>query len=333
MESVPTLPAGASLLLGPPLIGVSLSWWLYGIFVMQYFVYLNGGYRDPKWLKAVVHFLFLIESAQTFMIMDDVFFWFVHNFGNYPALLRFNVAAIDGPFLDVVITFTVQIVYCWRLRKIGQWKILPIIAALLSLVSCVGGMIAGIHSQIDPTHIKSAIYVWLFSTAITDIVIASSMAYLLLQYRTAEASQTTITTVTRILLLTLETNAVTAAEAVALVAVFLHPSVSPPKTNIYMVMGYTLGKMYSNCFMVLLNQRIYWDTSRKGSDEIGSYGSSRGNRSRGHDHRFSSQNQTTGQISVIQFSGSRNDGPSEYEMSNIHETQHSLDLKSGSNSV
>ena len=113
--------------------------------------------------------------------------------------------------------------------------------------------------------------------------------------------------------------------------------------------GYTLGKMYSgfylavstvtdhpladrysNCFMVLLNQRIYWDTSRKGSDEIGSYGSSRGNRSRG---RFSSQNQTTGQISVIQFSGSRNDGPSEYEMSNIHETQHSLDLKSGSNSA
>lgn len=83
---------------------------------------------------SVVHFLFLIESAQTFMIMDDVFFWFVHNFGNYPALLRFNVAAIDGPFLDVVITFTVQIVYCWRLRKIGQWKILPIITALVSLL-------------------------------------------------------------------------------------------------------------------------------------------------------------------------------------------------------
>jgi len=97
------------------------------------------------------------------MIMDDVFFWFVYNFGNYPALLRFNVAAIDGPFLDVVITFTVQSVYCWRLRKIGQWKILPIIIAMvsslgdcclgeidradeqLSLVSCVGGMIAGVH--------------------------------------------------------------------------------------------------------------------------------------------------------------------------------------------
>lgn len=97
------------------------------------------------------------------MIMDDVFFWFVHNFGDYSALLRFNVAAIDGPFLDVVITFTVQSVYCWRLRKIGQWKILPIVTAMvsrfgdcfmseidtadeqLSLVSCVGGMIAGIH--------------------------------------------------------------------------------------------------------------------------------------------------------------------------------------------
>jgi len=88
--------------------------------------------------------------------------------------------------------------------------------------------------------------------------------------------------------------------------------------------------------MVLLNQRIYWDTSRKGSDEIGSYGSSlqsRGNRSRGHDHHLSDQNQTTGQVSMIRFVGSKNDSPSEYEMNNIHEPQHSLDLKSGPSSA
>ena len=93
---------------------------------------------------------------------------------------------------------------------------------------------------------------------------------------------------------------------------------------------------YSNCFMVLLNQRIYWDTSRKGSDEIGSYGSShqsRGNRSRSHDHHLSDQNQTTGQVSMIRFVGQKSDSPSEYEMNNIHEPQHSLDLKSGPSSA
>jgi len=93
---------------------------------------------------------------------------------------------------------------------------------------------------------------------------------------------------------------------------------------------------YSNCFMVLLNQRIYWDTSRKGSDEIGSYGSShqsRGVHSRSHDRHLSGQNQTTGQVSMIRFVGSKNDSPSEYEMNNIHGPQHSLDLKSGPSSA
>ncbi|KAF5363452.1 hypothetical protein D9756_001017 [Leucocoprinus leucothites] len=254
-----SLPENASLALAPPIIGVALNWWLYGIFIMQYFVYLNNaGTRDGKYLRAVVHFLFVLDTVQTFMIMDDVFFWFVYNFGDFPKLFEFNLAAIDGPLLDAIITFTVQLVYCWRLWKIGRWKVLPIVTAVLALVACVGGLIVGIHvgsssrlasftnksqSILDPTHIRPAVYLWLFASAVTDIVIATSMTYMLLQYRTAEASKTTMAVVKRVLLLTLETNAATAAVAVALVTAFLIPSITPPKTNIYVVFGYILGKM------------------------------------------------------------------------------------------
>ncbi|KAF5363251.1 hypothetical protein D9756_001019 [Leucocoprinus leucothites] len=237
MESAPiSLPPNASLLLAPPLIGVTLNWWLYGIFLMQYFVYVNNaGTRDGKFLKGVVHFLFVIDTAQTLMVMDDVFFWFVYGFGDINRLSRFNLAAIDGPFLDAVITFTVQVVYCWRLWKIGGWKVLPLFAASLSTIALVGGLIAGIHSTIDPTHERTAVYLWLIASAVTDFVVASSMAYLLMKFRKNTASQnTTMSTVKRIFLLTLETNAVTAAVAIALVTFFLVPALSPPKTNMYM---------------------------------------------------------------------------------------------------
>lgn len=332
-----SLPENASLALAPPIIGVALNWWLYGIFIMQYFVYLNNaGTRDGKYLRAVVHFLFVLDTVQTFMIMDDVFFWFVYNFGDFPKLFEFNLAAIDGPLLDAIITFTVQLVYCWRLWKIGRWKVLPIVTAVLALVACVGGLIVGIHSILDPTHIRPAVYLWLFASAVTDIVIATSMTYMLLQYRTAEASKTTMAVVKRVLLLTLETNAATAAVAVALVTAFLIPSITPPKTNIYVVFGYILGKMYSNCFMVLLNQRIYYDTAGRANEEISTIGSSshqgRGTVSHNPGSSLSSQCHNRGQVSVIRFAEVRVDEPSDIELGLIHGTRDSQHRASGSSS-
>ncbi|KAJ3569074.1 hypothetical protein NP233_g5290 [Leucocoprinus birnbaumii] len=318
-----SLPPNAPMILGPPIIGVTLNWWLYGIFLMQYFVYVNNsGTKDSKWLQGVVHFLFILDTAQTFMVMDDVFFWFVYNFGDLDKLFIFNVAAIDGPFLDAVITVTVQSVYCWRLWKIGGWKVLPVVAATLALVSAVGGMIAGVHSTIDPTnHDRPALYLWLIATAVTDIVLASSMAFLLLKYRGNRASQsTTMAIIKRILLLTLETNALTAAAAIALVTFFLAPSISPPNSNLFMVLGYTLGKMYSNCFMVLLNQRVYYESpGRKENDTFNSSSSqrSRGIMSRNQEFGVGSQSQTTGQISVIRFTETRTDEPSMLEMDDV----------------
>lgn len=287
---------------------------------------------DGKLLQGVVHFLFLFETAQTMMTMGDFFFWFVQNFGDLSKLFEFHLGAFDGPFMDAVIAVTVQFVYCWRLWKIGQWKVVPIGAALLAATSCIGGMIAGIHSTIDPTnHDKPALYIWLLATAVTDIVLAGSMVYLLMKYRVNHASQsTTLAIIKRILLLTLETNALTAAGAITLVTFFLAPAVAPPKTNLFMVLGFTLGKLYSNSFMVLLNQRVYYEAPGGVKDNetfSSSSHRSRGISSRNQEFGISSQNQAAGQISVIRFVETRSDEPMALEMGNIHGTKDDQDLK------
>ncbi|KAJ3566623.1 hypothetical protein NP233_g6880 [Leucocoprinus birnbaumii] len=210
------------LLTGPPLIGVVLNWWLYGILLMQY----------------------------------------------YAVMRKLHLASLDGPFVDAVIALTVQLVYCWRIWVLGRWRIVPVVIAILAFGGCASGMFVGIHDAItgmvEPVD-RIMDDIWLFLTAVTDIVIAVSMAYLLLRFRSTKTNHNTMAVVKRILALTVETNAVTTILAIVLITMFLVPSIAPPKTNLYFVIGWNLGKLYSNCFMVLLNQRLYYEGSRSNS--------------------------------------------------------------------
>jgi len=112
-------------------------------------IYLNHSKRESKWLQATgeygngttgfltlqiypVHFIFLLDTVQSVLVMDDLFYWFVYHFSDYNSLGHFNYAVVDGPFLDAIIMFTVQVVYCWRVWRLGGWKVLPAAAVFAS---------------------------------------------------------------------------------------------------------------------------------------------------------------------------------------------------------
>ncbi|KAF5352675.1 hypothetical protein D9756_006281 [Leucocoprinus leucothites] len=274
MASSPdSLPANARLILGPPVVGIVLNWFFYGILLMQYLMYLNNGREDKKWLRATVHFMLLLDTIQSIMMMDDLFFWFVYNLNDYSAaVFRYNLSTIDGPFLDAFIMFIAQIVYCWRLRELGKWTVLPAATAFLALVSCI--FYADRLQIMFLDSVSSRKYspvedLWLLSSAVTDITIASSMTYLL--HPTFVAREVS----KRVPLHEEEYG--NPLEAYGYVdagdgcyhsygftcALYLRRytkhSRACKKTNINVALGNVIGKMYSNCFMVLLNQRIYYD--------------------------------------------------------------------------
>ncbi|KAF5350112.1 hypothetical protein D9756_009066 [Leucocoprinus leucothites] len=310
------LPANASLVLGPPIVGIVLNWFFYGIFLMQYFMYLNNSRTDSKWLRAVVHLLLLLDTVQSVMAMDDLFYWFVYNFGDYNALFHFNVATVDGPFLDALIMFTVQLVYCWRLRELGRWKILPAGTAVLALVSCVSGAFVGINDVIvDPVtsrNFRPVEELWLIASVVTDIIIASSMVYLLLRYRKERLSTGLMDTLKRIVLLTLETNAATAVFAIALVLTFYIPQIAEPLTNVNIALGYIIGKLCYFTARVNLTVTHYHSVY---SITMGSYSTDTQGRS-----THSGQTQSARQLSTIRFNGPRTttemetDAPSQIPM-------------------
>ncbi|KAF5354110.1 hypothetical protein D9756_007312 [Leucocoprinus leucothites] len=244
-------PDGTLLKTGPVLVGIVVNWWLWGILIMQYITYLNSDQakRDRPALRGVVYSLFFLDAAQSILAMVDAFHWFVYNFGNADALSDLSMAGIDGPFLDGIIAFMVQLVYCWRIWVLSRRRlVLPMIIALLGLVSCVGGAIRGIQGVTVKVASKLggnfdfAVILWNAAGAAADILIASSMAYLLFTFSVRNTRRGLLRYIRLIAVFILETNMLT-------------KPIGPKFTSLNLMMGYPLGKLYSNCFMVLLNQR------------------------------------------------------------------------------
>jgi hypothetical protein len=67
--------------------------------------------------------------------MDDAFYWFAYNFGNVSKLYEFHASGFNIPALDAIVALLVQGVYCWRIWALTQWKVIPIITALVSAPS------------------------------------------------------------------------------------------------------------------------------------------------------------------------------------------------------
>ena len=85
---------------------------------------------------STVHFLFLLDTIQSVIVFDDAFYWFVYHFNDFSSFGHFNLSLIDGPFLDSIIMFTVQIVYCWRIWRLGNWRVIPAVTAFASFFWC-----------------------------------------------------------------------------------------------------------------------------------------------------------------------------------------------------
>ncbi|KXN92498.1 hypothetical protein AN958_07445 [Leucoagaricus sp. SymC.cos] len=244
---------------GPALVGIVLNWWLWGILIMQYIMYLNSAQakHDHRVLRT-------IDALQSILSMVDAFHWFVYNFGNGDALLDLEMAGFDGPLLDGIIAFMVQLMYCWRIWVLSRRRaILPAIIAFLAFVSSVGGAIRGIQGLIVKRapklggHFDFAVILWNAAGSAADILIAISMTYLLSRFSSRNMRRGILRKVRLIIILTLETNMLTSILAILnLIVVFTKP-IGPANTTLNLMTGYPLAKLYSNCFMVLLNQRVY----------------------------------------------------------------------------
>lgn len=57
----------------------------------------------------------MLETAQTAMVTNDAFQWFVYGFGDMIALSKPVVSFVDAPIIDGLVALIVQLFFSWKI--------------------------------------------------------------------------------------------------------------------------------------------------------------------------------------------------------------------------
>ncbi|KAH9479960.1 hypothetical protein JR316_0008557 [Psilocybe cubensis] len=207
------------------LIGINLNWGLMGILFVQLYIYGYSFPNDPKFIKSLVFGLGVLEAIQTILATLDGYHWFAAGFGNVLTLNEPYISAFDSPFLDSIISLVVQFFFAYRIWVLTR-SYLPVAAVVL-----------GPEWQLE------------FRCGLLELL------------RSRSTLSNTNHTILRLVRITIETNSLTAGVAVLSLILFLsfrdQPTLNVPS-------AYVLGKLYTNTFLAMLNNRLLIAKDAKG---------------------------------------------------------------------
>ncbi|KAI0754899.1 hypothetical protein C8Q80DRAFT_396807 [Daedaleopsis nitida] len=255
----PPVPSEILLRIGPVLMGSLLSFMLFGISIVQLYIYHTSYPLDRRSLQITVYSIFALDIFQTIIAADAAWDMLCSGWGRSINLRFPDWSWYCLPIVSGVVAAWVQLFYAWRIHQLGKWKIIPIAVVLVALAqtgaACsIGislGMLKDVERLHDP-HMYARTIVWLGGGASVDVTIMSSMVYLLYSARrkTGVFKRGELM-INRLLRLTIETNSACALCAILELAFFL----GMRSTNLHFLFALVLSKVYSNTLMASLNSR------------------------------------------------------------------------------
>ncbi|KAH9001868.1 hypothetical protein EDB86DRAFT_405902 [Lactarius hatsudake] len=134
----------------PYLLGVLWNWTLYGVLVVQTYVYSYNFPGDRTLLKLLVYSVFLVETAQTALTGADLYDWFAPGFFD----MGVYQSDFDVPIIGSIVSLTVQLFFVhriWLLSERSSW--FPcLIICLCSIVGAVAAFYGGVHAYVHDNY-------------------------------------------------------------------------------------------------------------------------------------------------------------------------------------
>ncbi|KAH8995888.1 hypothetical protein EDB86DRAFT_2759838, partial [Lactarius hatsudake] len=106
------------------LLGIIWNWCLYGILLVQFYVYSYNFPTDKRLLKLlgrriplryIVLGVFLMETLQTALSCADLYYWFASGFGNMNRLASPYASSFDVPIIGSVVALAIQFFFVYRI--------------------------------------------------------------------------------------------------------------------------------------------------------------------------------------------------------------------------
>ncbi|KAJ6569868.1 hypothetical protein DFH09DRAFT_430259 [Mycena vulgaris] len=165
--------------IGFALMGVTVNTYLTGLIMSQFFTYWIAGYQDPRWIKLLVAFLFIVNTTQAGAVVYMSWFYCVTNFANPRVVAIFLWPYSFAGLTGAILAITNQMLQSWRIYLFTGNKILTGFLVATSVVACGTGVAAAIeawtfsdHRQANLVLLQSIIMVNSALQCAIDVIIA-----------------------------------------------------------------------------------------------------------------------------------------------------------------
>ncbi|KAG9312690.1 hypothetical protein JVU11DRAFT_7108 [Chiua virens] len=206
-----------------------------------------------------IAYLFFCETVNTGCDMLIMYEPLISRNGTVEALIYAPIMLASDPTIAVMVSLPVQLFIAWRVKVLNQSIVLPIIIAIFSIASFVGGIATAVFITIIREYAnfpKAELWslIWLVTSAVADIFITGVLVFSLLRRRTGIGATDHL--LNRLIRLTIQTGLITAAFAILNFALFMSL-----RGTWNFIFDFPLSKLYSNSLLSTLNARCGWKPS------------------------------------------------------------------------
>ncbi|KAG2355652.1 hypothetical protein BDR07DRAFT_1613549 [Suillus spraguei] len=256
-DPIPQLDIGDTF--GALFIGLTIAAVLFGLSNVQTLVYFQT-HRDTgmTFYKLAVIWLWIFDALHLALIIHCMYYYLVINYANVNALAEIVWSFKLSVVIEVFIVYAVHILYVYRIWIIskGRSRTLPIAVGVVIILNS-GVVIALLwalyqcHDFSDLLKIEWATYMALATITFADVVVASSLCYLLATSRTGFSSTDSL--ITKLMAYIINTGCLTSVcSMIAMIT-----CAAMPHNFIFLAIEFLLAKVYVNSYLALLNARHY----------------------------------------------------------------------------
>ncbi|KJA24078.1 hypothetical protein HYPSUDRAFT_39222 [Hypholoma sublateritium FD-334 SS-4] len=239
---------------GAAFIGLIGSAVLYGVTLLQTFLYFKQYPNDTRMTKSIVVVLWVLDTAHLSLCTIAIYTYLVRNFDNPGALGRSTWSMNLQTDCNGLIGLIVE---CFFARRVWMMSRNIFLTGLIVVLACIHfglGVLFTVEGFILVETSKFPRLIWVTSTglgsaAAADIIIAISLCYYLTKSRTGFARTDSL--ITTLIVYSLTTGLITSIIAFVCVVTFA----TMPTNYIWLGFFWLIGKCYVNSLLAALNSR------------------------------------------------------------------------------
>ncbi|KAJ6609504.1 hypothetical protein B0H10DRAFT_1370472 [Mycena sp. CBHHK59/15] len=256
----PAFRLDGNLGLGITELGIFATLALFGILVLQVYIYYLSSVDDGSMLKCLVAAVLVLELCHTIAGSAAIYYWTV-TLATVSEKPGSSYGLSLGMVFETLITLLVQAYFIHRVYRFSQNAFLGIALTVLCVLRFVGGLIISVESFLnlprEPDYFAlQDRFAWLimatFSVgAFVDVCIASALCVYVYKWKTVPAMKTTSQLIHKIMFWSIQTGLVTSLASVTVIACFQ----AMRRNYVWIGVFAILGKLYSNSLLASLNVR------------------------------------------------------------------------------